>query len=74
MSRMLIRKPVIETPWLDSKEAAAYLRKDGKYGYQVMERLAKARQIKAGKNGHRWLFLKEDLDAYAYQEAAKTPR
>lgn len=54
----------IESPYLTPKEAARYLRKDGKYGHQVILRLVKAEKINAHHDGRHVLFTKEDLDAY----------
>ena len=63
-----------QTSWMKAKDAAAYLGRKGKFSYQWITRLAKAKKIRAGHDGKAFLFKPEDLDAWLYVNANKVAR
>lgn len=51
-------------PWLDSREAAEYLRLDPRTGPKRVSELQRAGHLRCGRDGTRLLFRREWLDAY----------
>lgn len=62
-----------DSPWLTAKEAAAYVRKEHKY-FLVLARKGRIKGYQqSGANG-KWLFHRDDLDAYIRGEKPKNRR
>ena len=51
-------------PWLDSREAAEYLRLDPRTGPKRVSELQRAGHLRCARDGTRLLFRREWLDAY----------
>lgn len=60
------------SPWLTTKEAAAYVRKYPKY-FSELARQKKVIGYQQCANGE-WLFHVDDLDAYIRRQKPKTNR
>lgn len=54
------------SPWLNSKEAAAYLGRKSRNSWKWIHQLAREGKVKAGYDGKSWKFKSEDLDAFLY--------
>lgn len=59
----------ISTPWLNSRESAAYIGRKSKSAWRTLHQLAREGKIRAGHDGKTYRFKTEDLDAFLYLSA-----
>jgi excisionase family DNA binding protein len=56
------------TPIMDAKEAAAYLRLSPKRGYETIIKWVKEGKLRAGRAGDRYLFRPGDLEDFVFSK------